>query len=69
MTEANKGAFSLANEQIDLTKREYFAALAMQGLAAFPGSIGGNSNPNARDVAKKSVEYADELIAALNNNE
>ena len=56
-----------ANESNEgLTKREYFASLAMEGLAAFPGYIGGKSNPKARDVAAKAIEYADELIIALN---
>jgi len=47
-----------------LTKREHFAAMMMQGLA---------SNPNytsfalfKHDHARKSVEFADELIEALN---
>lgn len=45
-----------------LTKREYFAAMAMQGLCAnpHPGSI--------TKVAKMSVECADELIKQLNEN-
>lgn len=45
-----------------LTKREYFAALAMQGLLSsdnllvFPSS----------DVAKMAIDCADELIKSLN---
>lgn len=65
MTNAND--FTFTNEwQCGLTKHEYFASIAMEGLAAFPGSIGGKSSPNAQDVAAKAVEYADELIKALN---
>lgn len=46
-----------------MTKREYFAAMAMQGVEA--------SNPiedplTIKDVAKRSVKLADALIKALN---
>lgn len=45
---------------VGLTKREYFAALVMQGLCA-------NTNylPSSDVIARWSVERADELIAAL----
>ena len=43
-----------------LTKREYFAAMALQGLLANSGL---NDNP---DDAKTAVEIADALIARLN---
>ncbi len=46
-----------------LTKREYFAALAMQGLLATE-SEPGNAYP--RDIADMAVRRADALIAALN---
>jgi hypothetical protein len=42
-----------------LTKREYFAALAMMGLA-------NDSNWVPIEIAQMSVSLADELIAALN---
>lgn len=45
--------------QLGLTKREYFAAMAMQGLLA---SISGWKD---RDAAEFSVAYADSLIAEL----
>jgi len=48
---------------IHLTKREYFAAMAMQGFFA---------NPNPGDLyssIKMSVEAADALLTALNNKE
>lgn len=45
-------AFSLG-----LTKREYFAAMAMQGLLA---------NPNISCVTSDAVLYGDKLIKALN---
>lgn len=42
-----------------LTKREYFAAMAMQGMASVigPGSL--------EDIAKSSVRYADALLKEL----
>ena len=48
--------------QTGLTKREYFAGLAMQGLLA-------NENLSAteQDVAKASVILADELLKQLEN--
>lgn len=48
-----------------LTKREWFAGLAMQGVLAGPDS------PNFEDdsVARSAVDLADALIAALNEEE
>jgi hypothetical protein len=43
-----------------LTKREYFAALAMQGMLSNEACIGD-------DIAKCAVLYADALISELNN--
>ena len=71
MTNPNDAAFSKAafyNEntgmdqaQEGLTKREYFAALAMQGLLA------NNIYTNvANVVSANAVEHADALIAQLN---
>jgi hypothetical protein len=43
-----------------LSRREYFAAMAMQGMAQISGvSL-------SKEVARQSVEYADALIEALN---
>lgn len=48
-----------------LTKREYFAAIAMQGwLSGFP-----NYEPDPKYVAKHAVEVADALIEELNKPE
>jgi hypothetical protein len=45
-----------------LTKREYFAALAIQGwLAGYP-----NYEPDPHYAAKRAVEIADALIQTLN---
>ena len=44
-----------------LTKREYFAAMAMQGLLAT-----GTYHTNFEDAPSDARRYADELIEALN---
>lgn len=49
--------------QRGLTKREYFAALAMQGLCAC--SIAGGHKA-FQNLAMESVMYADALIKELN---
>ena len=52
-----------------LTKREYFAGLAMQGLisAQAPFSdIGSDTMLGGKFVAEQSLIYADALIAQLN---
>ena len=51
-------AFGLAIQEKGLSKREYFAAMAMQGLLANPLHVGG--------VAISAVAVADALIEALN---
>lgn len=59
---------------IGLTKRELFAAMAMQGLLANPGgpvqsSLESGWNPSVNctceDVALTAAEYADALLAQL----
>lgn len=51
-------------EEDGLTKREYFAALAMQGL--FANSV---NNGSSRTFAEIAVKAADHLIEALNKKE
>lgn len=46
---------------IGLTKREYFAAMAMNGIAANSAVIASNDN-----IAKIAVSISDAMIAALN---
>ena len=46
---------------IGLTKREHFAAMAMQGLL----SSGYNLRALKEDVIEKSIEHADELLKEL----
>lgn len=45
-----------------LTKREYFAAVALQGLASRDG---GNPEVNCAPDVRAAVMYADALIAEL----
>jgi len=45
-----------------LTKREYFAAMAMQALTPSSGVY------HSGDIAKRAVKMADALIASLNAN-
>ena len=78
MENSNKPAFSGDafisditghKESVGLTKREYFAAFAMQGLlssGSVMGILSGNNGmavPNL--IAEYSVQYADALLAEL----
>lgn len=47
-----------------LTKREYFAGLAMQGLLAYPRGQEGET-PWSQTVALWAIEAADALLAEL----
>jgi hypothetical protein len=47
---------------LGLTKREYFAAMAMQGLCV------SMSSSEASAIADESIKQADELIKALNKS-
>jgi hypothetical protein len=49
-----------------LSKREYFAALAMQGLIASETANDFDRSRTPEDVAKLAVDQADMLIEALN---
>lgn len=54
---------------VSLTKREYFAGLAMQGLLSNPNWMSQYKNDNylfpAEIVAKIAIEKADELLKQL----
>lgn len=55
-----------------LTKREYFAAFAMQGMLANSFSNGASqplSEASRHEIALLAVEQADALIVYLNNNQ
>lgn len=64
MENGEQGAFATSADgchQLGLTKREYFAGLAMQGMMA-------NQNLTSTEndtIAKWSVEIADVLLAEL----
>lgn len=45
-----------------LTKREYFAAMALSGLI---GEFGINDCRSAKEIAKHSIECADEMLRQL----
>ena len=72
-TEANETAYPIIGSNVNdirevevkesgLTKREYFAALAMQGYCAHRYT----PHQNEKGVAEYSVKLADALIEALN---
>lgn len=49
-----------------LTKREYFAAMAMQGIVSNPNSV--NFYPTQLSImAEQSINIADELLKQLDN--
>lgn len=49
-----------------LTKREYFASLAMEGLIGGRAYNGINEENDKRWVAEESIGFTDALIAELN---
>lgn len=57
-------ASPIQHQYAGLTKREIFAMAAMKGWSANPGSM----ESTAKGIAAYSVEQADALIAALNEN-
>jgi hypothetical protein len=63
-THANDNAFPIPPDAIaGLTKREYFAAMALQGIVSNQAMI---DTINWGWLAKESVAAADELIKSLN---
>lgn len=68
MENGKQAAFGAASEvwhQLGLTKREYFAGLAMQGLLSHHGKFG-----SLYEVyTKYAVIYADALLAELDKTE
>lgn len=59
------------HETIGLSKRELFAAMAMQGLLAecWHPEMGYSPHREDRDIVRRSVEYADALLAELAKGE
>jgi hypothetical protein len=79
-TQANDAAFSrpafhhehtgtLHDAQEGLTKREYFAAMAMQAIVSNSNSHRLFGVDNMFDIAKGAVNMADALIEELNKQE
>ena len=71
MTNGNDNAFATQDPETDgfncgLTKREYFAAMAMQGMLSSQDIIDTVTNKLGTSVESLAVECADELIAELN---
>jgi len=67
MTHKDDAAFARASSEnnsseFGLSKREYFAALALQGLL----SDSGETYPMPKEISDWAVKYADALIDALN---
>ena len=69
----NKNGFSIEGTDPGLTKREYFAAMAMQGLCATDMLRSrelhkqlGDENLATKAIAISAVDIADALITALN---
>lgn len=60
--EGKNGDLSIS---LGLTKREHFAAMAMQGLAATSAA---EHCPTSDQLADMAVRYADSLIASLNES-
>lgn len=65
--ESGNGICGVTDEQTGLTKREYFAALAMQALLAAPWhpEMGWSPDRPRADVAVEAVRQANALIEAL----
>ena len=65
MKNAGKSAFphpdNTLSSKIGLTKREYFAAMAMQGLLAHHG----DGDYSRDSIASYAVAHADELLTEL----
>lgn len=65
----NMPAFA-SEHSFGLTKREYFAAMAMQGISAnvkeHALNYYENTGDNFFDISKRSLELADKLIEHLN---
>ena len=55
------------NENIGLTKREYFAGLAMQGLIAGRWACPDNVPNDVMTIVEQAVFHADELLKQLEN--
>ena len=66
ITEPYERAFPVVEDDQGLTKREFFAAIALAGLLACPVSQLGPQGEIPSNAAQAAVRYADALIEALN---
>jgi hypothetical protein len=65
--EDDKGNKQFLHYESGLTKREYFAAMAMQGVLSSPTVlINGQLKRTTKDIASAAVIMADDLINELN---
>lgn len=69
MENSKRSAFTLSGTTLDkqfgLTKREYFAGLAMQSFISTQCPDPRHGHINYEEMAKKSVLASDELLKAL----
>jgi hypothetical protein len=49
--------------ELGMTLRDYFAAQALVGILAFPGTLNGNRDKSASVCAVGAYEYADAMLA------
>lgn len=64
MCEMPNGEINIEEYPFGLTKREYFAAKAMNGLLAADAKYGGVTN-NYKMLAEDAVAHADAVLSAL----
>lgn len=77
MSKSNESAFPVSKHverqtEIGLSKRELFAAMAMQGIMAFgdpQGEIEDSALPMAMVIARGAVMCADALLVELSKTE
>ena len=57
------------NQEFGLTKREYFAGLAMQGMISNPNIVRPKeSDKEFKDFSERAIKYADELLKQLEDD-
>ena len=60
-----EGSYNTEGWSNGLTKREYFAGLAMQGLLTLPKVTYGSFDEAIERICEVSVKFADELLKQL----
>ena len=64
VTDSNGPFMQPAGPSVGLSKREHFAAMAMQGFLSNRIEV-----PSTKFIAKCSIDYADALLKALENDD